>query len=81
MNKPRTSLDISLPGSEQKPSSLQQVTIPTIPLQFLPNCQVTITNQIGQMQPVACQFDMPVVHAAIAGLFTQVVTLVTYAVI
>jgi hypothetical protein len=32
------------------------------------------------MQPVACQFDMPVVLAAIAGFFTQVAIFVIYAV-
>ena len=33
------------------------------------------------MQPVACQFDMPVLHATIPGLFTHVLILVIYAVI
>ena len=33
------------------------------------------------MQPVAYQFDMPVVYATIPGLFTQVLILVIYAVI
>jgi len=78
---PRASLDISLPGSEPKPSSLQQVPIPNIVLQLLLNYQFNRRIQIGQMQPVACHFVMPVVHAAIAGLFTKVVILVIYAVI
>jgi hypothetical protein len=33
------------------------------------------------MQPVACHFDMPVVHASIPGLIPQVLILVIYAVI
>jgi len=72
---------LSVPGFKPEPSSLQQVTIPNIVLQLLLNYQFNTRIQIGQMQPVACQFDMPVVHAAIAGLFTKVVILVTHAVI
>jgi len=72
---------LSLPRFKPEPSSLQQVTIPTILLQLLPNCQVTTRIQIGQMQPVACQFDIPIVHAAIPGLFTQVLKHVICAVI
>jgi hypothetical protein len=83
LGKPQSQSEnlLSLPGFEPKPSSLQQVTIPTILLQLLPNCQVTTRIQIGQMQPEACQFDMPVVHAAIAGLFIKIVILMIYAVI
>jgi hypothetical protein len=55
---------LSLPGFEPKPSSLWQVTIPTILLQLLSNSLVTTRIQIGQMQPVAYHFDMSVVHAA-----------------
>ena len=78
---PRASLDTSLPGFDPEPSGLQQVTISTILPQPLQNCQVTTRIPIGQMQHVACQFDMSVVQAAIAGLFTQVVMIVIYAVI
>ena len=72
---------LSLPGFEPDPSSLQQVTIPTILLKLLPNCQVTTRNQISQMQPVAFPFDTPVVYATIPGLFIQVLILVINAVI
>ena len=56
---------LSLPPFKPEPSSLQQVTITNILHHFLPNCQVTTRSHRGQMQLVNCQFDMPVVHAAI----------------
>jgi len=72
---------LSLPGFKPKPPSLQQVTIPNIKHQLLPSCQVTTKIQIGQLQQVAFPFDMPVVHATIPGLITQVLIFVIHAII